>query len=171
VEEARKRSRYADDPFVRLAALMAIPEGVSLYREVVSRDQTDWDWLNRNDRLTAPCARALAQLKVKEAAANVRRLLRSQNARNRAAGAEALGELGDLASVPAVVRLLDDPFEVEDEHARMGTGYLHQPKRRVWDAAIQALEKISGTKTEGATGADRRAFWRAWHEKNRGAGK
>jgi hypothetical protein len=49
----------------------------------------------------------------------------------------------------------------------MSTDYLDRPMRRVWHAAMEALEKIAGVKTEGRTVAERREFWRAWHARNR----
>lgn len=168
VAEARGRARFADDPFVRLAALLSRADGIPMYREIVSRDQTDLDWANRSDVLTPRCARALARLKVKDAVGDLRRLLLSRNAGNRAAAAEALGDLGDRAAIPALVRLLDDPFEVKAEGA--GIEYPSLPRRRVWDSAMEALERITGVKREGST-RDRRESWKAWYEKDEDRGK
>lgn len=161
IEEARKRTRFASHPFLRLAALLKDPRAVPVYRAVVARDPTAWGGVNEHDLVTGPCARALGRLMVAEAIPDLRVQLRSMNARNRAEAALALGDLGDREAIPFLVRLVDDPFEVEAEDARQGTEYLLRPLRRVWDAAMEALEKVTGEKPAGESTAERRAFWRA----------
>jgi hypothetical protein len=52
-----------------------------------------------------------------------------------------------------ILRLVDDPHPASGAQGR--------PLRRVWDDAMEAMEKLDDLKTVGATTAERRAFWRA----------
>jgi HEAT repeat protein len=149
---------------------MAIPEGLPLYREALRADQSDEDWEEDEDPVTAACVEAIVTLQAREAIPDLRRLLRSRQPFNRAAAAVALARLGDRGSVPLLVAFLDDPFEARNGDNR-DDDEKFIPVRRVWHAAMEALEILSGQKAEGRSVAQRRASWKAWYEKHRDAFK
>jgi len=136
---------------VRLAARLADRRAVTLYRQVLS-PYTGYS----PETHVAACVRALGRLGAREAAGDLRLLLRSPTPAVRAEAARALGEMGDLASLPALARLADDPSPVSHRPAAD-----IRPVERVWHAAMGALEKLTGEKTPGETTADRREYWRA----------
>ncbi len=140
----------ADAPVVRMAARLADPRGIPLYRQILAPHVIGG---TRLDASAAACLDALARLRAKEATIDFRLLLRSPVPAYRAGAARGLAALGDRESLPMLARLVDDPFPLDRD----------TPVERVWHAAMDALEKISGVKAEGASVADRRAFWRRWH--------
>ncbi len=164
---ARSRLRFGDDSFVRLAAVLSLPEGVPIYREIVARPQGEWAGSAGGEPVAVPCAIALGRLKVAAAAEDLRRMLRSQHPASRAAAATALAEMDDRSALHQVIRLVADPFEVVAAGDDEALGRHFRPRRRVWHGAMEALEKLTGARTEGATIADRRDFWRAWYAEHR----
>ena len=107
----------------------------------------------------------LAQRNATEALPELRWLLENRNAARRAIGILALSKMRDRKAIPTLVRLIEDPvFAVPTPLARWHADY---PSPRVWHFAVDGLERITGTKTEGRTVADRRAFWRQWYGENR----
>jgi HEAT repeat protein len=147
-------------PYLSLVARMAIPEAAPLFLgalESGARSQGD------EVRLSII---ALGALKRRDAIPDIRPHLRSTDPGTMAAAAAALGELGDRPSLGWIVRLVDDPTEVPDdrEHSRRQDV---EPKRRIWHAAMEALEKLTGVATVGGSVADRREFWRTWYAKNK----
>jgi len=145
------RARLSPGEPVRLAARLADRRAVTLYRQVLS-PYTGYS----PETHVAACVRALGRLGAREAAGDLRLLLRSPTPAVRAEAARALGEMGDLASLPALARLADDPSPVSHRPAAD-----IRPVERVWHAAMGALEKLTGEKTPGKTTADRREYWRA----------
>ncbi len=142
-----------------LLARAARPEGRPFYRKVVARRETESFWFDKVSSPAGPCARALGRLGAKEAAPDLRLLLRSPVAATRAQAAEALALLGDREAVPGLTLLVDDPVPVTGRYPHPSDGIF--PVRRVWHAAMEALEKLTGVPSEGASVADRRAFWRS----------
>lgn len=148
------RQERSDDPFLRVAAIVAMPEAAALYRSGVRHPASD-------SRSTTECARALGRLKAVEALPDLRRLLRSGNGAYRAAAAEALAAIGDRDSIPAIAALLEDPTAIERRDYDDGRSPWFSARRRVWDAAMDALARLTGVRSEGASTAEARAFWRA----------
>jgi HEAT repeat protein len=165
LQAARETHARGRGPLLRLAALMALPEGVPLYREVLRHELTTGRWEVQDEPGPAACARALAALKAREALPDLRRLLRARHASTRAAAALALAELGDREGAPLLGGLLDDAYEVPPEPGEPA------PVRRVWHAAMEALEKLTAERPPGGSVAERRGFWREWVARNRRGGK
>ncbi len=164
---ARSRARE-NESALRVAARMALPGGLALYREALRADQSEEDWEEDEDRVTSWCVEAVVRLKAREAVPDLRRLLRSRHPLNRSLAAGALAELADRGAVPLLVPLLDDPFEIRNGDS-VDDDENFSPVRRVWHAALEALEKLTGTRADGASTAARRASMKAWYEKNRDA--
>jgi HEAT repeat protein len=160
--------RGSNEHVLRTAARMAIPEGVPLYRAAFRADQSDEDWEEDEDEVTFRCIDAVVKLRATEAIPDLRRLLRSRQPFNRARAALALAELGDRDAVRLLVPLIEDPFEARNGDNRDDDENF-TPIRRVWHAALEALEKLGRTTFEGGSTAARRASARVWYEKNRGA--
>lgn len=74
--------------------------------------------------------------------------LRTWDPRLRRGAVEALAVRGARDAVGPLLRLLDDPSPCD------ASG------RRVWHYAMSALETLSGRRTEGASTAEQRGFWR-----------
>jgi HEAT repeat protein len=66
--------------------------------------------------------------------------------RRNAVGALAVRKSAD--AIPVLVRLVNDPSKADADGLR------------VWHYAMAALERLTGTRTEGASTAEQRAFWR-----------
>lgn len=124
-------------------------------------------------RGSTECLRALVRLKDPEAFALAIRGLRSWHADGRIAAIRVLGEMGNKAAVPALLECLDDMEE--NSHPRRGRGTHGFTQEgapvRVAGAAIAALEKLTGVKSDKTVVADRRDFWREWRAKNRATWK
>ncbi|MBI3857042.1 MAG: hypothetical protein HY293_15255, partial [Planctomycetes bacterium] len=74
--KARGRPERSDDPCLRALGLAALPEAIPLYRSAIRDFLADF---GRN-RFVPDCARALGRLRVADASADLRILLRSPNA-------------------------------------------------------------------------------------------
>jgi hypothetical protein len=154
--QARAGAVNLEDPLLRVAALLADPRGITLYRSILSRCDPPPGARPTGDRIAVACIRALTRLRDAESAPRFRRLLRTGSPPVRAEAARALADLKDESAIPGLVRLVDDPAD-----GRVGGGA--GPIVRVWHAAMEALEKLTGETSKGEAVADRRAFWRAWH--------
>ncbi len=151
---ARLLVRHGNEPLLRLAALTADSSGIPFLRQALSDRELRGVF---HDRTNAQLIASLGRLQARAAIPDLRRCLRWPDPACRAAAARALAEIGDRASIPWITRLVDDPFP-EDERTAPG-----EAARRVWHAAIDALEKLAGVPTEGRVMAERRAFWRDRH--------
>lgn len=150
----------------RLAALLALPEGIPLYRAVVAAFG-DPGSRKPDDAVTIPCLEALARLGAREAIPEIRLRLRDRPARTAAAAALALARLGDRDSLPEIAKMADAPDEIANEEWDNHRPRPDGPSRRLWHAAMEALEVLTGEKAPGASDAERRAYWRTRHEKPR----
>jgi hypothetical protein len=155
---ARKRNHPPSDPAFRAAALAARPEALDLFRQQAAKPIPPTPASEVYNRVRSLSATALGRLGDRDSLFLLRPLLRSPNPLDRAAAAGALAELGDRDSVARLVRLVDDPDELRLPDERLGADV---PIRRVWHAAMEALERLTGLKTEGASVVERRAFWRS----------
>jgi HEAT repeat protein len=151
---ARGRPERSDDPFLRALGIASLPEAIPLYRSAVRDFMAD----GGRNRFVPECARALGRLRALDSVADLRSLLRSPNGAHRAAAIEALAMLGDRASIPDLAVLLEDPTAIEQD--RDGHSPWIPARRRVWQAAIEALESLTGVRSEGKSTSEVRAFWR-----------
>ncbi len=155
-ERMLQRARAEDlrSPSLRALAEGAHAEGLALFRAAVRRG-VDQTW----EESVIASARALGRLKDRESILLLRSMLRASEPRHRAAAIEALAELGDQASVPEIARRLDDPSPIGPRSG--ASGVVWGRERRVWDAAIEALERLMGKPSKGVSFAERREAWRA----------
>ena len=167
LEKARAHLGPASDIALELAALLTLPEAVPLYSAHL-RDDTN---PNRDDAVAVESIAALGRLRAKAAIPELRLQLRSASPAKRAAAIRALADLDDRASIGAIASLLDDPAVSATRHDRYEDWNLHPPAPRVSRVAVEALERLTGTKTEGAAAVDQRRFWKDWNETHRDARK
>ena len=160
---ARSKRYTRDAPIIRLAALLADPRAVEFYRQLLLSERSSPASYSRGSTTTPAALRALGTLKAPGAERLARRFLRSTVARDRAAAATTLAMLGDRKAVPYLIRLVDDPFQIQPVHYQSRDT---KPVRRVWHAAMDALETLTNVKPEGVSIADRREFWRSWYAKS-----
>lgn len=160
---ARRKSERPRKFALNLAARLTLPEGAPLFLAQLTADDG-----RLGDPEALACIQALGRLAYRPALPELRLLLRSPFPSARAAAAEALGGFRDRASALELCRLIDDPEEAQDGHSRYRNDALQdRAPRRIWHAAIEALELCTGVKTEGASMTERREFWRNWHARHR----
>jgi len=150
----RARAEDLRSPSLRALAEGAYAEGRALFRAAVRRGvEESWE------EGVIESARALGRLKDVESIPLLRSMLRASDPRHRAAAIVALAELGDRASVPEIARRLDDPSPIGLRSGSSGVAWGRE--RRVWDVAMEALERLTGKPSKGASFAEQREAWRA----------
>ncbi|HKS16120.1 MAG TPA: hypothetical protein VJU16_02350, partial [Planctomycetota bacterium] len=121
---------------------------------------------------SVPCLRAMFRLKDPEAFGLAIKLLGSGGVYARLGAIRALEEWGGRPAVPYLVSRLDDMEEAWDAQIERGEDRMpNAPNPRIAVAAMAALEKLTGVKSEGTSHAERRVSWKDWHAKNRDAWK
>jgi hypothetical protein len=163
---ARRQSLQPSSGVLRLAALAGLPEAVPLYRSAVCGGANRADGGDLGDVVTVPCLEALAKLGVRDAIPEIRLHLRGRP-RFAAAAALALARLGDRESLPSILALAEQPDEIANEEWDVDRPRPDGPSRRVWDAALEALEILTGEKPRGTSTLERRAWWRDWNAARR----
>jgi hypothetical protein len=137
-------------PALRLAAILDLPE---IEPHLLAAAARGFDKYSIDAGFAA-----LARRNPRGTSELLYRLLRSPSAGVRAAAATAVGEIGDRTSLRRLGRLIDDP-------GLLDTPPFGGPLRRVWHAAMEALEKLEAVAPERSSTASRRAFWRSRLEK------
>ena len=147
-----------------LAAQCELPEGVPLYRYVVSFTHAEQTSTTAEEQVA--CIRALVGLNDAASIPLLRIQVRSLQPTVRAAAMDALAAFKDRDAAARIARYIEDPSPMPRPTTYEWGSYTYHPIRRVWHHAMEALEKITGEKPPPGSVMQHREFWRAWAAKN-----